>query len=344
MIRVALLPGDGIGAEVMQGPAELLRTVPVEVTGPWPIGSSAFAAHRTGLPEVTLTACEAADAILLGAVGDHPGVDLPGYRTELPLLKLREHFGLRISLRDIWRDGQRPLTIVRNLLGGAYGAESTRRESDGTIAASDEIILEPDRIAELAQLACGYIELRPGARLFSVDKANLFATSRLWRHVVTRISATHGIEVAHRHVDRAAFELASRQLPDAVLLTEGIFGDILSDLAAGRAGSIALGASASVHPGKPARGRCVGLFEPLHGSAPLHTGKNMANPAGAYLALASLLEWFPETADLAPGVRAALTTAMRVGPRTYDLAPVGGPVSTTSAFSERVNRAFELAS
>lgn len=218
---------------------------------------------------------------------------------------------------------------------------STRRESDGTTPATDEITLEPDRIAELAQLACGYIERRPGARLVSVDKANLFATSRLWRKVVTGISAAHGIEVAHRHVDRAAFELASRPLPDAVLVTEGIFGDILSDLAAGRAGSIALGASASVHPGKPARGRCVGLFEPLHGSAPLHTGTNVANPAGAYLALASLLDWFPETAAIAPRVRAALTNALRVGPCTYDLAPVDRPASTTKEFSYQVNHAFE---
>jgi isocitrate/isopropylmalate dehydrogenase len=344
MIRVALLPGDGIGAEVMSGPAELLGTLtadfPIEVTGPWPIGCTAFADHHTGLPGITMAACESADAILLGAIGDHPGVVVPGYRTELPLLQLREHFELRVSVRDIWREGQRPLTIVRNLLGGAYGSASTRRESDGTAPASDEIILERERIAELAELACDYVERRPGTQLVSVDKANLLATSRLWRNVVTEVAASRGIEVSHRHVDRSAFELAKRGLPDAVIVTEGIFGDILSDLAAGRAGSIALGASASVHPGTPSTGRCVGLFEPLHGSAPAHAGTNRANPAGAYLALATLLEWFAATAELASRVRAALAAVMRSGPCTYDLAPADGPVSTTSDFAARVNRAF----
>ena len=346
MIRVALLPGDGIGAEVMRGPIALLTSMteefPLEVTGPWPVGSTAFAQHHTGLPAMTVTACEAADAILLGAVGDHPGVELPGHRTEMPLLQLREHFELRVSVRDIWRDGERPLTIVRNLLGGAYGSAATRHESDGSDDARDEIVLEPARIAELAGLACEYVKNRPGAQLISIDKANLFATSRLWRRVVTEVAATNGLAVAHRHVDRSAFELARRALPDAVMVTEGIFGDILSDLAAGRAGSIALAASASVHPGEPVRGRCVGLFEPVHGSAPHHTGTNRANPAGAYLALASLLQWFPSTAAAAPRLRGALARVMRAGPCTYDIAPPDGPVSTTSEFAERVNRAFAV--
>lgn len=345
MIRVALLPGDGIGAEVMRGPAQLLASLadvlPVEMTGPWPVGSSAFAEHHTGLPAGTLAACEDADAILLGAVGDHPGaVVLPGYRTEMPLLELREHFDLRVSVRDIWREGQRPLTIVRNLLGGAYGSAITRHESDGSDAASDQVILEPERIIELVELACDYVELRPGAVLISVDKANLLATSRLWRRVVTAVASRRGVAVAHRHVDRSAFELGRRPLPDAVIVTEGIFGDILSDLAAGRAGSVALGASASVHPGEPVVGRCVGLFEPLHGSAPLHTGTDRANPAGAFLALASLLEWFPVTAEVAGHVREALGRVLRDGPWTYDLAPLEGPVCTTSEFAERVVGAF----
>lgn len=292
---------------------------------------------------MTLAACEDADAILLGAVGDHPGVELFGYRSEMPLLNLREHFDLRVSVRDIWRGGQRPLTIVRNLLGGSYGCPSTRHESDGVDDAADQIILEPTRIEELAELACRYVDLRPGTRLMSVDKANLFATSRLWRRIVTAVTAKRGIDVVHRHADRSAYDMARGDLPDAVIVTEGLFGDILSDLAAGRAGSVALGASASVHPGDPHVGRCLGLFEPLHGSAPLHAGMNRANPAGAYLALASLLEWFPQTAAAAPRVRAALAQVIRTGPCTYDIASPGGAVSTTSDFSERVNQAFAIA-
>ena len=120
-------------------------------------------------------------------------------------------------------------------------------------------------------------------------------------------------------------------------LTEGIFGDILSDLAAGRAGSIALCGSASVHPGPPSQGRCVGLFEPVHGSAPRHVGTNRVNPAGAYLALIALFEWFSETAELAPVVADALGHVLDSGPFTYDLAPEGTEPVSTDAFADAVN-------
>ncbi len=125
MIRLAILPGDGIGGEVLAGPIEILERLAVEgrveITGPWPVGASAYLETGEGLPAVTLAACEAADGILFGAVGDHPGFDSRDYRPELALLHLREHFDLRISIRQIWRGEQAPFITVRNLLEGLMG-------------------------------------------------------------------------------------------------------------------------------------------------------------------------------------------------------------------------------
>jgi isocitrate/isopropylmalate dehydrogenase len=337
-----MLPGDGIGAEVMCGPAELLDAtrsqVPIEVTGVFPVGSRAFADCGELLPSRTLAACEDADAILLGAIGDHPGVDLRGQRSEAALLDLRAHFDLRISIRQVWRGDGDPLAFVRNLLGGAYGPRETHTESDGISPASDVIVLEPGRIEEVANIACDLAAGHPGTTLMSADKANLWATGRLWRTIAGEVATQRGVPILHRLIDRCAFELAQRALPNAVIMTEGIFGDILSDLAAGRAGSIALCSSASVHPGGPARGRCVGLFEPVHGTAPHLVGTHRANPVGGYLALAALAEWFPETAVFARAVRLAVDSALHDGPWTRDLAPDRGEESTTEAVAARINR------
>jgi isocitrate/isopropylmalate dehydrogenase len=346
VIRVAVLPGDGIGPEVLEGPVAVLRSLAaaglLEVTGPWPVGASAFAEAGEGLPAPTLEACEAADAIFLGAVGEQPGLAVQDYRPELALLGLREHFDLRVSVRRVDRLGRPPLTIVRNLLGGAYGDATTRTESDGSRAARDEVVLSAEQIAELVTIACDELERAGGNGLVSVDKANLFATSRLWRRVATRIAGDRGIPIRHTYVDRCAFELAHGDVVGDVILTEGIFGDILSDVAAGQAGSIALCSSASVRPGAPLRGRCQGLFEPVHGSAPRHAGAGRANPSGAYLALAALLEWFPTTAALGASVRSALDRALADGPLTYDLALPGGPVASTRELAARINAELEV--
>ncbi|HEV7192264.1 MAG TPA: isocitrate/isopropylmalate family dehydrogenase [Jatrophihabitantaceae bacterium] len=342
MITVALLPGDGVGSEVLDGPAQLLAELSrrdlIRVTGPWPVGASSFAATGEGLPADTMRACEQADAILLGAVGEHPGVSLAGYRPELALIGLREHFDLRVSVRQVWRGGAAPLTFVRNLLGGAYG--NNRIESNGSGPASDTVELTPERIRELADIAIGYVKAS-GAQLISVDKANLLATSRLWRLLVSDAADAAGIPVRHVYVDRMAYELGCMSPPEAVVLTEGLFGDILSDLSSGRAGSIALCGSASVRPaGRDNPARCVGLFEPVHGSAPLRAGQNKVNPVGGYLALAMLLEWFDETEKVAPSVRQAVADAVNAPPLTYDMAVPGDPVASTSELSARINAAF----
>ena len=343
MIRLAVLPGDGVGPEVMEGPTELLRKLAsqkrLELTGPWPIGASSYASTSEGLPGETLRACEEADAIFLGAVGDYPGFSAGHYRTEESLLRLRVHFDFNISIRQVWRGDDPPLTIVRNLLDGAYGGADIREESDGRQPASDLIRLTPEHIEAVVDVSMRYLDDRCG--LWSVDKANLLATSRLWRKVVGSVASRKGLDCRHVYIDRCAYELARYDLPDAVIVTEGLFGDILSDLAAGRAGSIAFCSSASIHPGEPLRCRCVGLFEPIHGSAPRMVGNNTANPTGAYLALIAALEWFPATIDLARTLRRALAEALSGEPKTKDIAKEGEPFVATKPFAERVNACFE---
>ena len=350
--RIAVLPGDGVGAEVVAGPAELLEAIAdagrIELTGPWPVGASAFGELGTGLPADTLAACDDCDAMFFGAAGEHPGVSLDDYRPEHSIIGLRQRYDLRVSIRTIVRvdsgaaDGDtnrgRPLIVLRNLLGGAYGAADTRTESDGSDPACDEVVLTPEQISELAEIACDMVDAGLASGIVSVDKANLMATSRLWRSTTQRVADARGVPLRHTYVDRMAFELAHDDVTaDTIVLTEGIFGDILSDLAAGRAGSIALCGSASVNPGPPAQGRCVGLFEPVHGSAPRHFGQGRVNPSGAYLALAALLEWFPETAELGPPVTKALSEALQAGPLTYDLTRTGSKPASTESFAAAVN-------
>ena len=346
MIRVALLPGDGVGAEVLDGPTRLLQRLAadgaVEVTGPWPVGARAAAATGDVLPEETLAACDAADALLLGAVGEDPRVPAEVCpRPEVALHRLRERYDLRVSVRGIPFPDGRELTVVRNLAGGSYGGADDRLFRPDGSEAADVLRLTRERVAEVVHLACDELERRGGGRLVSVDKANLYATGRLWRQVATEVTRERGVAVEHRYVDRAAYELgAGAEVPD-VLVTEGLLGDVLSDLAAGRAGSPALCGSASVHPGEPVRGRCVGLFEPAHGSAPRRALRDQADPLGGFLALAALLRHFPATRELGERVRAGVDTVLRSGPWTYDLAPEGTPPASTTAVADAVLAAFD---
>lgn len=347
MIKVALLPGDGVGVEVMEGPAQMAHHLAdhevLEVTGPWPVGATAFAKFGQGLPSATLDAVREADAVLLGAVGEHPGITIGTFRPELALLELRERFDLRVSIRQVWRPDRQPITFVRNLLGGAYGAADTRQESYGTrpnAMAWDRFEMVRWRVEEICSIAHGYLRQSPNASFISVDKANLLATSRLWRQTVSEYAEKHELQVRHVLVDRFAYEIGALELSESVIVTEGLFGDILSDLASGRAGSIAMCGSASVNPGTPNFGRCVGVFEPVHGSAPRRAGQNTVNPIGGFLALAALVEWFPDTHHWGSRIRAALATAVDMGSVTYDIAKNGQSIVTTSVFSEIVNRCF----
>ena len=349
MIRVALLPGDGVGEEVLEGPVRLLRQLAqrglLEVSGPWPVGARAAMAHGSVLPPETLAACDAADALLLGAVGEDPRVPSEVCpHPEAALHQLRERYDLRISVREIPVGQSSDLTVVRNLIGGSYGGAADRQESvDGT-EAHDVLRLTPERVAEVVHIACDVLEQRGGGRLVSVDKANLYATGRLWRRTATEVAQERGIALEHRYVDRAAFELGSGAAVPAVIVTEGLLGDILSDLAAGRAGSPALCGSVSIHPGEPVQGRCRGLFEPAHGSAPRRALRQQVNPLGGFLALAGLLQHFDQTRTLGVRLRAATRAVLRGGPWTYDLAPAGTAPASTTEVADAVLAAYAAAS
>jgi len=345
MTTIALLPGDGIGVEILDGPVSFLRQLerdgaPVCVTGPWPYGTSGWLETGRTLPERTIAACREADVILSGAVGAHPGVS----STECPnpeaaLIELRHLFDLRISVRTVRVPDADDVIIVRNITGGAYGSPDQRRESDGTNAAEDILVLEPVRVQEVFDIAVGYARARPGRRTISVDKASVFATSRLWRRTSQATRSSSGVDMDDVNVDRAAYELVRAEELPGVIVTEGLFGDILSDIVCARAGSPALCGSATINPDRPRGTGVTALFEPAHGSSPHRTGSRRSNPTGAWLALADLFAWCPDLAarGLHSQVRAALDQVIATAPPTYDLAERGCTnTSDLDQFNERV--------
>jgi 3-isopropylmalate dehydrogenase len=342
MTTIALLPGDGIGAEILDGPLQYLHRlaadgVPVTLTDPLPYGSTGWLQTGSVLPASTLEACREADVILSGAVGSHPGV--PAERCPHPesaLIDLRHLFDLRISVRTVWAPDAGDVTIIRNITDGAYVEQHHRTESDGTNAAVDEIRLLPERVREVLELAADHAHTLPGRRYLSVDKPNVFATSRLWRSIAKAVAADRDVKFEYLNVDRAAYELVKTDQLPAVIATEGIFGDILSDLVCARAGSPALCGSATINPDRTAGTGATGLFEPAHGSSPHRTGTRRSNPTGAWLALAALLDWCPDLQPygLGPRVRTALADVYASGIRTYDLATPG----TSAVAMDELNR------
>lgn len=345
MTTIALLPGDGIGSEILDGPLAYLRRLtseaaPVTLTGPWPYGTTGWLQSGSILPPETVDACREADVVLSGAVGAHPGVtsrQCPN--PEAALIELRHIFDLRISVRTVWVPGGDDVVIVRNMTGGAYAGPGHRQESDGSTPAEDRIVLEPARVREVFAIAAEYAAQRPARRVISVDKASVFATSRLWRRMAHEAAATSGIAFDDVNVDRAAYELVKYPELPGVLVTEGIFGDILSDVVCARAGSPALCGSATVNPDRRFGHGATALFEPAHGTAPHRTGSRRSNPTGAWLALAGLLDWCPDLQPLglAGKVRAALAAAVADGPPTYDLASQdAADISDLDQFNKRV--------
>jgi 3-isopropylmalate dehydrogenase len=348
MTVIAVLPGDGIGSEILAGPLTFLRRLaaqgaPITLTGPWPYGTTGWQQTGSTLPPETVQACRDADVILSGAVGTHPGVSAAQCpNPEAALIALRHLFDLRISVRTVWVPGGDDVIIVRNITGGAYATPDLRQESDGIRAAEDKVVLEPQRVREVLRIAADYAARFPVRRNISVDKASVFATSRLWRRIAAQVGADTGIRFDDVNVDRAAYELVRRPDLPAVIATEGIFGDILSDIVCARAGSPALCGSATVNPDRTFGHGATALFEPAHGSSPHRTGSRRSNPTGAWLAVADLLDWCPDLAPLglSTAIRLALTDAYASGSRTYDLAADGDPVADMDQFNQLVLEAL----
>ena len=323
-MRVACLPGDGIGPEVLAQAVRILRALPVEAgVVELPFGGAAIDETGSPLPAETLAACRGADAVLLGAVGG-PRWDGGAVRPEAGLLELRKELDVYANLRPAKR-GDVDILVVRELVGGLYfGARGVR--DDGTVF--DTCEYHPAQVERIARRS---FELARGRKLVSVDKANVLETSRLWRRVVTSLSPEYPeVELRHALVDSFAMEVATAPETLDVVVTENMFGDILSDLAAAVTGGLGLAASASLGDAGP------GIFEPVHGSAPDLAGTGAANPAAMLRSLALLLEHALDRRDLAAELEDAVDAAL-VSTPTPDL---GGSASTVQ-FGDAVLRSLE---
>lgn len=326
--RIALLPGDGVGPEVIAAAREVLESV-ADVHDhnfsfeTHAIGGAGIDANGEPLPEATLKACRAADAVLLGAVGG-PKWDKAPKRPEKGLLDLRQALGLYANVRPVYVHAtladRTPLkeevvsgvdlVVFRELLGGSYYGEK-KREGD---TASDICVYTRAEIERVSKLAFETARRRRG-KVTSVDKANVMETSRLWRETVSRLHREHfsDVELEHQLVDSMTMHLIRHPRAYDVILTENMFGDILSDEASVLAGSLGLSPSASIGDGRP------GLFEPVHGSAPDLAGKDLANPVGAILSAAMLLRFGLGLEAEADAIENAVAGAIDHGALTRDL-------------------------
>jgi 3-isopropylmalate dehydrogenase len=331
--HIVLLPGDGIGPEIADQAVEVLRAVAPELEYESHLfGGVSIDAHGIALTDETLAACRRADAVLLAAVGGPKWdtTDPSRPRPEQGLLGLRKGLGLFANLRPV-----RPLpalydasplrreiidrtnlVVVRELTGGIYFGEKTRTAD----SASDACVYTREEIERIARVAFGAAR----SRVTSVDKANVLETSRLWREVVREVHSAEfpNIELEHLLVDNAAMRLIAAPRHFEVILTENMFGDILSDEAAMLTGSIGMLPSASLGLDGP------GMFEPVHGSAPDIAGTGAANPLAMFLSAAMMLRHGLAMEAQAAAIESAVDRALADGLRTADL---GGMATTAEA-------------
>ncbi len=338
--RIVTLPGDGIGPEIMAPALEVLDAVGEFEYEEHLFGGASIDEHETALTDEVLAACKAADAVLLAAVGGPKwdSTDPNAPRPEQGLLGLRKGLGLFANLRPVRplpalyeasplrreRIEGTDLLVVRELTGGIYFGEKTRTAD----SASDLCLYSREEIERIARVAFRAAVARgPEAKVSSVDKANVLETSRLWREVVIGLHQREFADVTLEHVlvDNAAMQLVAAPREFDVIVTENMFGDILSDEAAMITGSIGMLPSASLgHPDLAT----PGLFEPVHGSAPDIAGEGKANPLAMFLSAALMLRHGLGLESEAAAVESAVDRALEAGLRTPDL---GGDASTTQA-------------
>jgi len=330
--HIVTLPGDGIGPEIMAPALQLLEAVGEFEFEEYLFGGASIDAHGTALTDEVLAACRKSDAVLLAAVGGPKWdtTDPAKPRPEQGLLGLRKGLGLYANLRPVKplpalyeasplrreRIEGTDLLVVRELTGGIYFGEKTRTET----TASDVCAYSTEEIERIARTAFRAAR----TKVSSVDKANVLETSRLWREVVTQLHAREfaEIELEHVLVDNAAMQLVSNPRRFDTIVTENMFGDILSDEAAMLTGSIGMLPSASLSGDGP------GMFEPVHGSAPDIAGTGKANPLAMFLSAAMLLRHGLGLESEAAAVESAVEGALAAGLRTTDL---GGTVGTAQA-------------
>ena len=313
-MNVAVLPGDCIGPEIVPWAVRAMEELAPDLeVKEFLFGATAIRATGTPLPDETLAACRAADAVLKGPIGD-PEFDAADVRPEQGVFRLRSELGVYANLRPSSSDGI-DLLIVRELLGGIYyGARGVRE--DGTVY--DTCEYHPSQVERVARRGFDIARERR-RKLTSVDKANVLETSRMWRRVVRQISSDYpDVELEEILVDNAAMQLATEPEQFDVILAENMFGDILSDLAAAVTGGLGLAPSASLgdRPG--------GLFEPVHGSAPDIAGQGHANPAAMLRTVALMLDLAFQRREEAKALEAAVNESLVSAP-TRD---IGGTAST----------------
>ena len=322
-MRIVVLPGDGIGPEVAREAVRALRELAPEVElEERPFGGAAIRESGYPLPAETLAACRESDGVLKAPIGD-PEFDAAEVRPEHGMLSLRSSLDVYANLRPA-QSGEVDVLIVRELVGGLYfGAKGVRE--DGTVF--DTMEYHPSQVERIARRAFELARDRRG-KVTSVDKANVLETSRMWRRVVNEVASDYGeVEVEHMLVDNAAMQLASAPERFDVLVTENMFGDILSDLAAAVTGGLGLAPSASLADDGP------GIFEPVHGSAPDIAGLGIANPAAMLRSTALMLEHGLGKPEEARRLEAAVDAALASSP-TPDL----GGTATTAEFGDAVLR------
>lgn len=333
--HIAVLPGDGIGPEITAPTLRLLSELGDFSFEEHPFGGASIDAHGTALTDEVLAACRAADSVLLAAVGgprwDTTDPDAP--RPEQGLLGLRKELGLFANLRPVktvealadaspLKDVENvDFLVIRELTGGIYFGAKTRTADTAT----DECLYTRAEIERIARVAFRAAK----SKVVSVDKANVLETSRLWREVVSEVHGREfpNIELEHQLVDSCAMKLISAPRHFEVILTENMFGDILSDEASMLTGSLGLMPSASLgEDGTP------GVFEPVHGSAPDIAGRGVANPLAMFLSAAMMLRHQFSMQDEASAVESAVDRALAGGLRTPDL----GGSATTAEATDRV--------
>jgi 3-isopropylmalate dehydrogenase len=355
LLNLTILPGDGIGPDVTEQAVLVLQAV-ADGFGHQlhlqkkNIGGAALTAANDPLPADTIQACLSSSAVLLGAVGSPAYDHYPNHlRPEAGLLRLRRELGAYANLRpaicfpaledcsplraDLVRGTD--IMIVRELLGGLYfGEPRSIQGGPGSRIATNTMTYGEPAIERIAHIAFD-LALKRRQKVLSVDKANVLECSRLWREVVTRCAKSYpSVQLSHMYVDSAALSLVQRPKDFDVVLTENMFGDILSDQAGGVVGSLGLLASASI-------GGPIGVYEPVHGSAPDIAGKGIANPLGAILSAALLLRHSFRLESEAACIENAVSAVLDHGFRTADLVRAAETPTSTSEMGHQVVEAMK---
>lgn len=352
MPKVAVLPGDGIGVEIVPQAIRVLETVlknaPLKLEfEEYLVGGAAIDAVGKALPEKTLAAAKEADAVFLGAVGGPKWDSLPApERPETAaLLGLRKILGLYANIRPVRMlpalvDASTlkkevvenvDLVVLRELTGGLYFGDKGRKQNPPS--AYDVMAYTEEEVERIVRLGFETARIRR-KKLCSVDKANVIETSRFWREVTNRVAQEYpDVELTHMYVDNAAMQLVRYPEQFDVIVTENMFGDILTDLASMLSGSIGMMASASLNGKK-------GLYEPAHGSAPDIAGKNLANPLATILSGAMMLRYTFGLETEAQRIEQAVTSVLEKGYRTGDLAKPGDKVLGTKEMGDAVIEAL----